>query len=102
MFKQLNDLVGSSDTSFHRLGCAADCDSDDGDLLAMLELAVELPYTEIICEFYPHGWNHLAVQRGRADSTLKLKDENHSYERVTMRPLSGEMQTLDCSGLRIR
>lgn len=82
--KKLNDLVGSSDASFHRLGCAADIDSDTVDLMDILETASMLPHTEIIAEFFPHGWVHIGLQKNRSDQVVKLKDDNHNYARMSV------------------
>lgn len=82
--KKLNDLVGSSDASFHRLGCAADVDSDTVGLMEILETANSLTHTEIIAEFFPHGWVHIGLQSGRADQVVKLKDDEHNYARMSV------------------
>jgi len=86
--KKLNDSVGSSDTSFHRLGCAVDIDSDKVKLLDILEIAYELPeWSEIIAEFYPNGWNHFGLRQGDNRQMLKLKDATHNYSRITIEEL---------------
>lgn len=82
--KKLNDAVGSTDTSFHRLGCAADIDSDTIPLMDILNAAYALPrWSEIIAEYFPHGWVHVAYKAGDNRRMLKLKDPTHNFARVT-------------------
>lgn len=82
--KELNDAVGSSDTSFHRLGCAADIDSDTIPLMDILDAVYSLPkWTEIIAEYFPHGWVHVAYKLGDKRKMLKLKDADHHYKGVS-------------------
>jgi len=67
--KRLNEKVGSKETSFHRIGCAADIDlgSKNKELLEFIQK--NLPFTELINE-YPDAkgnpdWVHVAIQKGR-------------------------------------
>ena len=86
--KKLNDAVGSSDTSFHRLGCAVDIDSDNIKLMDILEACYKLPnWSELIAEFFPNGWVHLGMKQGDNRRMLKLKDPTHNYSRVTIEQL---------------
>lgn len=83
--KALNDAVGSTDTSFHRIGCGADIDSDTVPLMEILEAAYNLPqWSEIIAEYFPYGWVHLGMRKGDDRKMLKLKDPKHNYARITM------------------
>lgn len=87
--KKLNDAIGSSDTSFHRLGCAADIDSSTTPLMEILEVAYGLPkWSEIIAEFFPDGWVHVAYKAGDTRKMLKLKDAKHNFSRVTKEQLN--------------
>lgn len=89
--KQLNDAVQSSDTSFHRLGCAADIDSDDIPLMDILKVAFNLPkWSEIIAEYFPHGWVHVAYKEGDNRKLLKLKDPDNHYKRITMKEIEAK------------
>lgn len=82
---ELNKAVGSSNTSFHRLGCAADIDSDTIPLMEILQAAYQQPkWSEIIAEYFPHGWVHVAYKEGDNRKMLKLKDPAHNYTKVTM------------------
>jgi hypothetical protein len=87
--KKLNDLAGSSDTSHHSNGCAADLEPKEVSLIKCLEEASKLPYTEIIAEYFPNGWVHVATVSGRSDKKLKLKDDKHNFTPITLQELRG-------------
>jgi hypothetical protein len=59
--KQVNDAVGSRDTSQHRLGCAADIRIPGmmPDEVVRTVIASGLPYDQIIREF--DRWTHISV-----------------------------------------
>ena len=59
--KQVNDSVGSKDTSQHRIGCAADIrvPGMTPDQVVRAVIAAGLPYDQIIREF--DAWTHLSV-----------------------------------------
>jgi hypothetical protein len=59
--KQVNDAVGSKDTSQHRLGCAADIRIPGmlPDEVVRAVIASGLPYDQIIREF--DRWTHISV-----------------------------------------
>ena len=59
--KQVNDAVGSKDTSQHRLGCAADLKVPGmtPDQVVRAVLAANLPFDQIIREF--DAWTHISV-----------------------------------------
>lgn len=66
--KQVNDAVGSKDTSQHRLGCAADIrvPGMTPDEVTKTIINSGLPYDQIIREFYnpetkAGGWTHISV-----------------------------------------
>lgn len=66
--KQVNDAVGSKDTSQHRIGCAADIrvPGMTPDDVCRTIIAANLPYDQIIREFYnpgakAGGWTHISV-----------------------------------------
>jgi len=82
--EELNMAVGSSNTSFHRLGCAADIDSDTIPLMDILNAVYGLPkWTEIIAEYFPNGWVHVAYKAGDNRKMLKLKDPTHNFKGVS-------------------
>jgi putative chitinase len=59
--KQVNDAVGSKDTSQHRIGCAADIrvPGMTPDEVVKAIIAAHLPYDQIIREF--DRWTHISV-----------------------------------------
>jgi hypothetical protein len=59
--KQVNDAVGSKDSSQHRLGCAADIrvPGVTPDQVVRAVIAAKLPYDQIIREF--DRWTHISV-----------------------------------------
>ncbi len=59
--KEVNDSVGSKDTSQHRLGCAADIRVPGltPDAVVRAIIAAELPYDQLIREF--DAWTHISV-----------------------------------------
>lgn len=59
--KQVNDAVGSKDTSQHRLGCAADIRVPGMKPREVVEacIAAGVPFDQIILEF--DSWTHISV-----------------------------------------
>ena len=59
--KQVNDSVGSKDTSQHRIGCAADLrvPGMTPDAVVKAVIAAGLPFDQIIREF--DSWTHVSV-----------------------------------------
>ena len=59
--KQVNDAVGSKDTSQHRLGCAADIrvPGMTPDQVVRALIAAQLPFDQIIREF--DRWTHISI-----------------------------------------
>jgi hypothetical protein len=59
--KQVNDSVGSKDTSQHRTGCAADfkVPGMSPDAVVRAIIAAGLPYDQIIREF--DAWTHISI-----------------------------------------
>ena len=66
--KQVNDAVGSKDTSQHRLGCAADIRIPGmlPDEVVRVVIASGLPYDQIIREF--DRWTHISVTNVAGES----------------------------------
>jgi hypothetical protein len=65
--KQVNDAVGSKDSSQHRFGCAADIrvpGMTPRDVCKLI-IARGVPFDQLIQEFYeegkPGGWTHISV-----------------------------------------
>ena len=80
----LNKAVGSSDTSFHLTGGAGDLEPQECSLMELLEGAYKLHFSEIIAEFFPDGWVHVAYLKGDDRRLLKLKDQLHNFARVSI------------------
>jgi hypothetical protein len=59
--KQVNDSVGSKDTSQHRIGCAADLRIPGMAPREVVQTIIDsgLPYDQIILEF--DAWTHISV-----------------------------------------
>jgi hypothetical protein len=59
--KQVNDAVGSKDTSQHRIGCAADIriPGMTPDQVVRAVIASDLPFDQVIREF--DSWTHISV-----------------------------------------
>jgi carbamate kinase len=59
--KQVNDAVGSKDTSQHRLGCAADIRVPGmiPDQVVKAVIAAKLPFDQLIREF--DRWTHISI-----------------------------------------
>ena len=69
--KQVNDSVGSKDTSQHRIGCAADIriPSMTPDEVVKAIIASDIGYDQIIREF--DSWTHISVPNTTADKPRK-------------------------------
>ena len=59
--KQVNDAVGSKDTSQHRLGCAADfrVPGMTPDEIVRILIDAKLPFDQLIREF--DSWTHVSI-----------------------------------------
>ena len=59
--KQVNDAVGSKDTSQHRIGCAADLrvPGMTPDEVVRAVIASDLPFDQVIREF--DRWTHISI-----------------------------------------
>jgi len=66
--KQVNDAVGSKDTSQHRIGCAADIrvPSMTPDQVVKAVIASEIGYDQLIREF--DRWTHISVPNTAGDN----------------------------------
>lgn len=79
--------IGSSILSNHTRGEAGDIEPlrFSVSLMNILTFVYKtLEFRELIAEFFPDGWVHVAYRRGDNSRYLKLKDANHNYERVTL------------------
>lgn len=88
----LSALVGSSTSSNHTRGEAADFESYDENISLMTVLKYiqeNLVYHEMIAEFFPDGWVHVAYREGSKAKNLKLKDNAHNFSKVTLSYIEG-------------
>ena len=69
--KQVNDAVGSKDTSQHRVGCAADIRVPEmtPDEVVRTIISSELPYDQVIREF--DRWTHVSITNVAGDKPRK-------------------------------
>ena len=69
--KQVNDAVGSKDTSQHRIGCAADIrvPGVTPDEVVKTIIASGLPYDQVIREF--DRWTHISIPNEPARAPRK-------------------------------
>ena len=80
--------VGSNSKSWHSHGCAVDLDpcSSKVRLITILEfIHLHLSCHELIAEYFPYGWVHVASGKGIAPTKkIKLKDKDHNYSFETL------------------
>jgi len=79
--------IRSSTSSNHTRGEAGDIEPlrRNVSLLNILSFIYEtLEFRELIAEYFPEGWVHVAYRKGANDRYLKLKDANHNYEAVSL------------------
>lgn len=82
--------IGSSPTSNHAKGEAVDFEplNKNIPLIDVVEwIHRNLPYRELIAEFFPGGWIHAAFRLNKNVGQLKLKDSHHNYSRVSIQEL---------------
>jgi len=84
---ELCEAVGSNKNSNHARGQAVDIEPVglDVKLIDIMEFIFnELEYRELIAEYFPGGWIHVAYRENENVKKLKLKDKNHAYEEVSL------------------
>ncbi|OQB08353.1 MAG: Peptidase M15 [Parcubacteria group bacterium ADurb.Bin216] len=86
---ELNTFIGGSSTSNHLLGEAGDGEPliEYVTLLEVLKFIYNnLPFHELIAEYFPDGWIHASYRAGvnPPRKLLKLKDKNHNYTVVNL------------------
>ena len=70
--KQVNDAVGSKDSSQHRVGCAADLRVPGltPDQVTQKIIASDLPFDQVIREF--DRWTHVSISNNPYDKPRKM------------------------------
>jgi len=82
---ELSIKLGSSTHSNHCFGLAADIEpyKRETSLTEILTYIEEnCNYKELIAEYFPYGWVHVAAQQYNNRHILKLKDHEHNYAHV--------------------
>ena len=87
--KQVNDAVGSKDTSQHRIGCAADIrvPGVTPDQVVKTVIAAKLPFDQIIREF--DRWTHISVPndpKGKPRGQALIIDKAGTRPYATLQP----------------
>ncbi len=88
---ELCEAIGSKATSNHARGEASDIEpiSIDISLYSILEwIHTNLEYRELIAEYFPDGWVHVAYREGDNNRQLKLKDNEHNFSRVELETIT--------------
>jgi len=83
----VNKQIGGSGTSNHCRGQAADIEPIEVgvSLYEILEFIHDhIEHRELIAEYFPGGWVHAAYREGANAKILKLKDDNHNYDKVKL------------------
>ena len=85
--EELCVAIGSSVTSNHAKGLAADFKPYNKKikLYDIIEFINDLDYKELIGEYFPTGWIHVAFQNNNNKGTLRLKDKYCDYEEVELK-----------------
>lgn len=82
----VNEKIGSSKSSNHCKGEAVDIECPAVSLLDLgIWIAKTLAFRELIFEYLPDGWIHVAYREGKNIGVIKLKDRSHNY---TVLPLN--------------
>jgi hypothetical protein len=81
--KQVNDAVGSKDTSQHRIGCAADIrvPGVTPDQVVKAVIAAKLPFDQLIREF--DRWTHISIPN---DPKGKARGQTLIIDKAGVRP----------------
>ncbi len=82
----LCNAVGSNSFSNHAKGQAADIEPYDHDITLMMLanfIHDKLNFQELILEYFPNGWVHVAYRENVNEKEIKLKDPTHNYTRMS-------------------
>ncbi len=73
--------IGSSTSSNHTKGQAIDFEPIDNiPMIDIMEWIVKnCTFRELIAEYFPYGWIHVAYRLNENLERIKLKDANHNY-----------------------
>lgn len=79
--------MGSNSKSNHARAEAADIEPYDSSIpliKVMNWIHDNLEFRELIAEYFPNGWIHVASRIGGNDRFTKLKDPNHNFSLMSM------------------
>jgi len=85
--KELCVKIGSSTSSNHARGQAADIEPVNTSIKlydVMEWIYHNCEFREIIAEYFPNGWIHVAYREGANNRQIKLKDKDHHYHRCDL------------------
>ena len=93
----LSIKIGSTTHSNHCYALAADIEPYNANAdFTLLDILIyihdNLEYKELIGEYFPNGWVHVAAQEGNNKKELKLKDPTHNYARVDLNTIINSIQ----------
>ncbi len=81
---ELNKAINGNIKSNHCIGQAADIEplkNGIAPLDILCWIHYNLGYRELIAEYLPEGWVHVAYRRGDNNKQLKIKDKKHNFNR---------------------
>lgn len=85
--KDLNNKIRGSKTSYHCYGMAADIiplEKNITNLDLLKHIYNDMKFSELIYEFPPNGWVHVGLDINNITKELRLKDNKHDYEEVSL------------------
>lgn len=87
--------IGSTSHSNHAFALAADIEAYDKkvtlfDILNYIYNNLE--YKELIGEYFPTGWVHVAAEKDNNKKELKLKDSTHNYNKVDINTIKDSVK----------
>jgi hypothetical protein len=85
---ELNKVIGGSTNSNHTRGEAADfvVAQEGRTILTVCKwIAKQLEFRELIAEYPPDGWVHVAYRQYANNNEIKLKDNDHNYAKVDIK-----------------
>lgn len=91
--EELNSIIGGSIYSNHCKGQAADIEPTNTDI-SLLDIVLWIynsyEFRELICEYWPDGWIHVAYRENANNRQLKIKDDEYNYEQVPIETVIGK------------
>jgi len=88
--RELNNFLNGSFSSYHTFGMAADIKPYNKNikLIDIIDfIYYNCDFTEMIAEWLPNGWIHVAYDENKIKRNLKIKNDHLSYKKVTIQEL---------------